>query len=292
MKKSGRMHITMDPLLLAVFIPAAVFGYFWAMLAGLAAILFHEMCHVLAAKAFGMRTTRVSLTPFGGMAAMDSAPTPATAFFIALSGPLANLLMAQILLLMYNVSPSPVLSMLIIANLAVGLFNLLPAYPLDGGRMLHVLLTPVLGMERARRFCCATGLLLGGAILVYAVVGAIATHIINISFLLIGSLLMFLSYKQMKTDVYTAMKQSQRKRKRVRTRPIGARQVAASEQAPAMELLHTLKQGQYMTAYVLDDGMNVRGVLDETQILDGIVRFGSTCTLKKILDQKSGERVH
>ncbi len=292
MKKNGRMRIGMDPLLLAVLIPAALFGYFWAMVAGLIAVVFHEMCHICAARAFGIQTVRVALTPFGGLAAMGSAPTPKAAFCIALAGPLANLMMAQILLLMYRAYASPILQMLIVANLAVGLFNLLPAYPLDGGRMLHVLLTPILGMERARRFCCSLGMLLGGGILVYAVWSAYTLHVINISFFLVGALLLVLSDKQRRTDVYTALKQSQRKRRRMRARPIEARQMAASEQAPAMELLRTLKQGQYMTAYVLDEAMKVRGILDETQILDGIVRFGSTCTLEKILDHQSDARVN
>ena len=278
--------------MLALLIPAAFFGYFFALVAGFVSVLYHELCHAIAAKMFGIRTERIDFSPFGALCVTDSAPSPKAAFFIALVGPLSNLLMAQLLLLLYKLWPVPAISMFIVANLGIGFFNLLPAYPLDGGRMLHILLTPLFGFERAKRLCCYIGILLAVLILGFAVYNALLIHVVNLSFLLIGGMLLFMARRQLQYDVYTALQRSQRKRKMLYTRPIEAKQIAASDKTIAMDLLKRLQSGQFLTAYVLDDGMKVRGILDETEILDGIVRFGSTTTLKKILDHQQNAGVH
>jgi len=287
-----RTRLAIDPLMIALVIPAAFFGYFYAIVLGLICILIHELSHVFTAHLCGIHTERIDMTPFGGLAAMENAPTPRKAFLIALAGPLANLLLAQLLLLLFKAYPANFVKMLIIANLGIGLFNLLPAYPLDGGRMLHALLSPLMGYERSKRLCCYLGMLLGGLILAFAIFNAFMLHIVNISFLFVGAILMFMADRQITSDVYTALKQSQKKRKMLHSRPIEARQIAANEETAAMDLLKKLQKGQYMTAYVLDEAMKVRGILDETQILDGIVRYGSTCTLKKILDHRQSLRVN
>ncbi len=272
--------------MLALLIPAAFFGYFWALVTGFISVLFHECCHAIAARLFGIHTERIDLSPFGALCVTDSAPSPKGAFCIALVGPLSNLLMVQLLVMLYRIWPLPIISMFIVANLGIGLFNLLPAYPLDGGRMLHIVLTPLLGFERAKRLCCYIGILLATIILGFAVYNAFTIHVVNLSFLLIGGMLLFMARRQLNSDVYTALQRSQKKRRLLHARPIEAKQVAASEKTIAMDLLKRLQKGQYLTAYVLDEGMKVRGVLDETEILDGIVQFGSTATLKKILDHQ------
>ena len=292
MSEKKRPFFHVDPLLLSAVLPAAVFGYFLPLCAGLVAIMLHEGSHLVAARLFGVRTQRISLTPFGGLAQMQNAPTAKAAFFIALAGPILNLLLAQICLLLYKVHPDPLLRLFFLANLAIGLFNLLPAYPLDGGRMLHAALAKFLGVERARRIACFSGMLLGAGLLAYACWVFYSIHMVNVSFLLMGALLLVLAWRQRTSDLYTALKRSERKGKRLHHKPLAARQVAASEGLRATQLMSMLQKGQYMTAYVLDDAMQVRGVLDEKQILDGILRYGGTCTLKKILDRQTGARVN
>lgn len=285
-------RLSVDPLIVALLIPAALFGYFFALMMGFVAVIIHELAHILAARLFAVGASRIELTPFGGLASMDSAPTPAAAFFIALAGPLANLSLVQALLLIYPGQQGEMLRLFILSNLCIGLFNLLPAYPLDGGRMLHVLLTPLLGHERAKRFGCTLGMVLGAGLLAFAIWSAVSHRVVNISLFAAGFLILVLARRQQRTDVYTALRYSQRKRAALRRSPIPAKQIAAGEETMAVELLRTLKQGEYVTACVVDEGLRIRGVLDETQILDGIVRFGSTCTLKKILDHQSGAHVN
>jgi Zn-dependent protease/CBS domain-containing protein len=112
-------------------------------------VLFHELAHALAARQFGVATRRITLFIFGGVAELDDEPpTPLAEFVIALAGPAASLLaMGGSLLLapfFLALSGSIPASMAILwvgrMNLMLALFNLVPAFPLDGGRVLRSIL--------------------------------------------------------------------------------------------------------------------------------------------------------
>jgi len=114
-----------------------------------ASVLFHEMAHALTARQFGVGTRRITLFIFGGVAELDDEPpTPLSELVIALAGPAASLLatvgcmiLAPVVL---SLSSSVPASMAVIwigrMNLMLALFNLVPAFPLDGGRVLRSLL--------------------------------------------------------------------------------------------------------------------------------------------------------
>lgn len=114
-----------------------------------ASVLFHELAHALAARQYGVGTRRITLFIFGGVAELeDEPPTPTAEFVIALAGPAASLvatagcmLLAPLVL---TVSGSIPASMAVIwvgrMNLMLALFNLVPAFPLDGGRVLRAAL--------------------------------------------------------------------------------------------------------------------------------------------------------
>ena len=102
-------------------------------------VLLHELGHAWAARVKGIQTRRVVLHPFGGFAELDDHPTGNTEIFVAAAGPAVNFALA---------GASLGLSMLVpffwfpfIINLALGIFNLLPAMPLDGGKVLRAFWT-------------------------------------------------------------------------------------------------------------------------------------------------------
>lgn len=112
-------------------------------------IVVHEFCHSLLARYSGMEMKGITLFIFGGVAEMaDEPPNAKDEFLIAVAGPLSSFLMAA---MFYGVGPagvvfqwpqevSAVITYLGMINLALALFNLIPAFPLDGGRMLRALL--------------------------------------------------------------------------------------------------------------------------------------------------------
>ncbi len=118
-------------------------------------VLLHELGHALTARYYGIGTRDIVLYPFGGIATVVGNAAPRAEFFIAAAGPLVNVVIAGLCLPMLSIfepgqSPSAVafLDNLYLSNLILALFNLVPAFPMDGGRMLRAALS-VLGFGRA-----------------------------------------------------------------------------------------------------------------------------------------------
>ena len=120
-----------------------------------ASVLVHEFGHALTAKRFGVKTERVTLWFLGGIASFERMPRqPGAEAIVAIVGPLTSFAVAGVLWLIALVSPGDlfgwqlVVRTLSVINLVLAIFNLLPAIPLDGGRVLRSLLA--LGMPYVR----------------------------------------------------------------------------------------------------------------------------------------------
>ena len=112
-------------------------------------IIFHEMCHSIVARAYGIPMKGITLFIFGGVAQMDDEPPSAkTEFLMAIAGPISSLFLALCFYIISgflgNTTFSPetnaVFEYLAFINLVLALFNLLPGFPLDGGRVLRAAL--------------------------------------------------------------------------------------------------------------------------------------------------------
>lgn len=143
---------------------AGAAGMVWSI--GLISLFFvcvtlHELGHSLTARRYGVIVPRILLLPIGGMAEMDHIPRkPSAEFFITLAGPAVNFVIAGLLLPftwrealglsgMAPHSADELLFQLFWANLVMGIFNFLPIYPMDGGRILRSVLAIWLPYLRA-----------------------------------------------------------------------------------------------------------------------------------------------
>jgi len=108
-----------------------------------ASVLVHELSHCVVARAFGLAVRRILLYPLGGFSEIEQEPqTPSREFAVSVVGPLTSLALAGLgwgLDVALNPSgiPRVLIDQLILANLVLGVFNLLPGLPLDGGRILR-----------------------------------------------------------------------------------------------------------------------------------------------------------
>ena len=115
-------------------------------------VLLHELAHVFVAKDFGYDTESVTLYPFGGIARieMPEEVPPVKEFYIALAGPLLNAVLA---ILFFSIAyfAGRNYAWLGLLNLAMFIFNMLPSYPMDGGRVMRSLLARRMNHGRATR---------------------------------------------------------------------------------------------------------------------------------------------
>jgi len=112
-------------------------------------VLAHELSHALMAKRFGIQTKEITLYPFGGIASIMAQPTPKGELFISIVGPITNLIIAAGLYPFTDISSLAntelasltLIDRLFITNVGLALFNLLPALPMDGGRVARAILS-------------------------------------------------------------------------------------------------------------------------------------------------------
>lgn len=172
-----RLHPTFFLLLAVVGLTQGAAGGVEAGLRGVAfvtllfgCVLLHELGHVYAARRYGIGTPDVTLWPFGGVASLERMPEkPGDEIVIALAGPAVNVVIVLVLTLLMGARFAPgevvtveqmrssLLAQLAAANVALVLFNLIPAFPMDGGRVLRALLAIPYGFGRATQIAAAVG---------------------------------------------------------------------------------------------------------------------------------------
>ena len=172
-----RIHVTFLLFLVWIFVAGLATGgvndavnslVFMILL--FACVVAHEFGHIFTARAFGVATPDVTLLPIGGVARLERIPEkPSEEFLVAIAGPLVNVAIAIVLIAVapthlnvahFAAMESPKVSMidrLAEVNLFLAVFNMIPAFPMDGGRVLRALLAIRLGHVRATEIAATIG---------------------------------------------------------------------------------------------------------------------------------------
>jgi len=167
-------------------------------------VLMHEYGHCLTARAYGIGVERILLLPIGGVAQFQSMPKePVKELLITAAGPAVNFVLAGlclVLLVVFNNgvlladtlqlgNPAVFVSWLLMVNLAMGVFNLLPIFPMDGGRLLRALAALRFSYVKATRFAAMTGRVLSIGMILFVLLNP---HIPFFNSLLMASLFAFI----------------------------------------------------------------------------------------------------
>ena len=176
------LHITFILLIAAVFVLSYPHFYsFFLALFLFVFVAFHELAHSVVARHYGIRVRKIILYPIGGVSEIEELPEkPSQEWRMAIAGPLISLLVGAILLgVNLLISPqafirsiTPLVTAqnflfdLALLNILLGLFNLIPAFPMDGGRVLRAVLAERMHYSDATRYAANIGKIFGIAMVI------------------------------------------------------------------------------------------------------------------------------
>lgn len=250
-------------------------------------ILLHEFGHILMARRFGIRTPDVILLPIGGVARLERMPEePRQELLIALAGPLVTLLIAVGLYLWlhftggqpgwpWQASNDPdIPQALLYSNTMLLLFNLVPAFPLDGGRVLRALLSMRLPYVRATHIASRIG---QGA----AVLGGI--YALYQSEYLMAAIALFIFSTAAQESRMVATREVARARKVEEV--MNTRLSALAEEATIGQVLPVLSLGAQDTYPVLDLDRKVVGSLSRDGLMRGMAEQGANAPISPLVER-------
>jgi Zn-dependent protease len=171
-------------------------------------VTLHEFGHIAMGRRFGIKTPQVILSPIGGIASMERMPDkPMQELLVAIAGPMVNVAIALLLIAVFGLSltgaagldldSATLAQRLLIVNVTLVLFNLVPAFPMDGGRVLRALLAMKMGAARATAAAARIG---QGFAALFVVLGLFYSPIL----MLVGVFIYFAAAAEQQTASFTS----------------------------------------------------------------------------------------
>ena len=237
-----------------------------------ASLLAHELSHALTARARGIEVEGITLFIFGGMARTKSeSRTPGEEFLIAGVGPLSSLVIALLLAAVWwfgddlglPIHVTGVAAYLAYLNLILAVFNLLPGFPLDGGRLFRAAAWKATGdLTRATRWASAAGKLLGYLLIAWGIYSVFSGNTMG------GLWMVFIGWF-LRSAAVTAMRQHLLQEAMTGMRAAEA-MTAAPETVPAHLSLRDLVDERFMhrhfRAYPVEEGGRTLGLISVRQV--------------------------
>ncbi len=249
-------------------------------------VLLHELGHAVAAARFGVRTRDIVLYPIGGIARLENIPGGLAELWIALAGPLVNLGLAGGLAGLLWLTPidwqlsatlvtgEELVTRLLIANGMLFVFNLIPAFPMDGGRILRAALTLGLSQQRATEVAAAVGQSIA---VLFGLLGLVTGNLL----LILIAVFVFLGATQ------EAMYYRQRALilgKKARVAMITRFEELAPQHSLVQAAEHLLATHQ-QDFPVVDAWHRVVGVLSRARLLEGLARAGGAAAVLEVMER-------
>ena len=281
----GRTRVRAHPLALLMPLAALALGVreeVAALLVGLAA---HEAAHLVAAKALGVGVGQLTLMPFGGAIALENpyALAPGKLLAVAAAGPAASLLaVLTSAALAHWRAIAPLFALALIrANLMLALFNLLPALPLDGGRMLYALLSERMGRARAVELGILLGRIVAALLLALAAAAAILLRRVNLS-PVFAAIFILASANDEREALSGANARALLGELTPLVRPVPARVWAVGGDCPARIALRAAR-ADALTLYAVYSGSRLIDLTDDRRLLEAVLERNADLAIKDVI---------
>ena len=249
-----------------------------------ACVLLHELGHALAARRYGIPTRDITLLPIGGVARLARMPDkPSQEIVVAIAGPLVNVVLATVLAVFVRpmgrsvedlLATGGIPETLLVVNVVMILFNMIPAFPMDGGRVLRALLAMRMGYSRATSVAARVG---QGIAILFGMAGLFSSNVM----LMFIALFVFVAASEERSHVQT------------RSTIHGLVRSAMVTDFHALNVRDPLQRAvDYLMAgsqqdFPVVDGANPVGVLTRSELVSALGRRGSDVPVGDVVRRDS-----
>ena len=251
-------------------------AFFW--------IIIHELCHCLVALSLGVKMKQITLGPLGASLELEKLDDIGyeKEVLICLAGPLANLAIALIFYFLKGSYDTDFIIQSFNVNLVLGLFNLLPAYPLDGSRILRGFLSTIMFYKKAHNLSMNISYFVSSLILLVFIL-FLFIHKLNLSLLLCSIFIFYLTYKEKKRIMYIMVGDMINKRRKFqKNKCLESKILSVHYKQGLVNVFSMVDKNKFNYFLVLNDDMRVIGELYEDELVDGLKTHGNI-TLEEFL---------
>lgn len=267
-------------------------GYLWETLILFILVLAHEVVHLLVARAHGLGAGEIMLFPFGGVAKVEDVLEldPQVEHNVALAGPLFNFFLVAISLVFYaNIPPwrqSEMFLFFIRCNIVLGSFNLLPALPLDGGRILRARLSATLGFRRATELAIRISLLISALMAMLGFYLYFLGHF-HATLFAAAFFLYYAASRERTAAIYAFIRSLTRKKQVFLAEGVFPLvTLMALADAPLKDVLRLFAMKKYHRIVVVEKDGQVLGEAMEHEVVEVLMQRGISATMRSVLRRK------
>lgn len=258
-----------------------IFAFIWVFL--------HELTHILIALKYGCKFYNINFHVFGLSAELSDINIlkDKEKIIIYLSGATFNIVLAVFFYYLSFKYNNSFIETSINLNIGLAVFNLLPAYPLDGSRILEIILSKKILFKKAQKIISIISFIIAGLFIGIGIYIYIFLHSLNFSMLIGSIIIIYITRMEENASMYITMGNIVKKRKKLlKDNYIENKNISVYYKQGLVNVLALVDRNKFNTFYILDDDMKLIHILYEDELIEALKIYGNM-TLEEYIIEKS-----
>lgn len=241
-------------------------------------ILIHEIAHIIVAKRRGGKFNNLQVHIYGALAEFTNIDEMSEGDKVAIyiSGPISNFVIICIFTIINTITKNSVFESIISINIGLYIFNLLPAYPLDGARILEAVLSRKMLYKKVNKIIIRVSYFISTIFLTVFILIFIYKHTINLSMAIAGITIFYITKKENETSAYILMGNIFiKRRKLLKDKYIENRSISVYYKQGLANVMSIIDKNKFNIFYVLDDELRVIFTMNEYELIEALKKYGN-----------------
>lgn len=240
-------------------------------------VLIHEFTHILVGRIYGCKLYQFNVRLTGTNAKLSDINDlkDFQKLNLYISGPSINLLIFVLCFCISRAFPNEYITMIGDINLGLFIFNMIPAYPLDGSRVLEIILSKWITYRRAKKIIRIISYIFVG-FLVCVFFSELLKGRVKFGFILVSGLIIYSSYIEKKATIYIMMENLFKKGNLIeKYEYIENRSISVSYKNNLLNLLRMVDKNKFNIFYILDEELKFLGIIREDELIEALKNYGN-----------------